>query len=139
MNLELLKEALIYEQKRRKTFKKFRCVKCVYERYRCKECRERKSDDSSLGSKMRALGSNPIEFDIKLKEQNGVCEICGGLPRGRKRLSIDHDHKTGMVRGLLCGHCNSILGFGLDSETILSSALNYLNKYNSIQHKKYGK
>lgn len=49
--------------------------------------------------------------------QNGVCAICGKLetalfkPGGSIRaLSVDHNHRTNKVRGLLCGHCNSSVG-----------------------------
>ena len=40
--------------------------------------------------------------------QQGFCGICGQLP-GEKGLAVDHCHKTGAVRGLLCGHCNTTL------------------------------
>lgn len=46
------------------------------------------------------------QFDEMLEEQNGVCAICGGIELGGKRLSVDHNHETGKVRGLLCGRCN---------------------------------
>ena len=40
-----------------------------------------------------------------LKKQKGVCAICGKPPKGLK-LAVDHDHKTGRIRGLLCAYCN---------------------------------
>ncbi|HVL62404.1 MAG TPA: endonuclease domain-containing protein [Microbacterium sp.] len=45
------------------------------------------------------------DYDRMLKRQQGRCAGCGGRPR-KKRLAIDHDHKTGKVRGLLCSTCN---------------------------------
>ena len=49
------------------------------------------------------------EYEELLKQQNGVCKICGGTNRSGKALSVDHDHKTGKIRGLLCIWCNSRL------------------------------
>lgn len=48
------------------------------------------------------------EYDRLLTKQNGVCAICGRPPKTRK-LHIDHDHKTGRIRGLLCVRCNRAL------------------------------
>ena len=52
------------------------------------------------------------DYDCLLNLQNGVCAICGqeeSIPN--KRLAVDHDHKTGEVRGLLCTSCNTKLGW----------------------------
>ena len=43
-----------------------------------------------------------------LAEQGGGCAICGAPPKTR-RLHVDHDHKTGEIRGLLCYRCNKAL------------------------------
>lgn len=59
-------------------------------------------------------------------KQEGVCAICGKRPPGP--LTIDHDHESGMVRGLLCRRCNSGLGLLGDNITVLSHALNYLEQ-----------
>lgn len=65
--------------------------------------------------------------------QGGVCAICRQPEQMRKNgqiraLSVDHDHETGTVRGLLCGHCNSILGLAKDSVDRLSRAIDYLQQ-----------
>ena len=60
-----------------------------------------------------------------LSKQNGLCKICGGLSN-RKRLSVDHCHETGRVRGLLCERCNSFIGRVKDDVSILKSAIDYL-------------
>jgi hypothetical protein len=64
-----------------------------------------------------------------LQAQNGKCSICGSFPNG-KRLSIDHNHSTGKIRGLLCSHCNLALGLFQDSVTNLSRAIGYLEERN---------
>ena len=61
-----------------------------------------------------------------LKIQNGKCAICG--ERKDKTLVVDHNHKTGEVRGLLCGHCNHVLGFAKDNINILNKMIDYLTK-----------
>ncbi|MCY1447865.1 Recombination endonuclease VII [compost metagenome] len=59
--------------------------------------------------------------------QAGVCKICG-RPDDTKRgmLQIDHCHTTGKVRGLLCHHCNILLGNARDDVAILEKAIAYL-------------
>lgn len=52
------------------------------------------------------------QYDKLLESQGGVCAICGtDTPGGMGRFHIDHDHKTGKIRGLLCNKCNPLLGF----------------------------
>jgi hypothetical protein len=50
------------------------------------------------------------QYDRMLDQQNGVCTICGKPPR-RNRLHVDHDHSTGIIRGLLCAPCNRHVGY----------------------------
>lgn len=61
--------------------------------------------------------------------QKGRCAICkkrGSGHRGRKVLSIDHDHRTGRVRGLLCHPCNMAVGHLRDSPLNALNAALYL-------------
>jgi hypothetical protein len=61
--------------------------------------------------------------------QNGTCYICQRAKGvGRKRLSVDHCHTTGVVRGLLCQKCNrDILGHARDEPEFFERAIKYLN------------
>lgn len=59
--------------------------------------------------------------------QGGCCYICRRSNGKKKRLSVDHDHQTGFVRGLLCTMCNKyILGWSRDNPDMLQRAIDYL-------------
>src|SRR4051812_3598070 len=64
-------------------------------------------------------------YESLLAVLGGVCAICGGQST-KGRLHVDHNHKTGLIRGLLCRHCNAMLGFARDNSSILESATKYL-------------
>lgn len=71
-----------------------------------------------------------------LKNQNGLCAICGEKetvinPKSSKvqKLCVDHDHKNGKVRGLLCTACNKALGLLNDDPVKVIKAHDYLLKY----------
>lgn len=69
------------------------------------------------------------EYELLLACQDHRCAICGGLPR-KHALSVDHDHKTGEVRGLLCSRCNhKLLGSANDDPARLRKAADYLEQY----------
>jgi hypothetical protein len=68
------------------------------------------------------------EYDDMVDAQNGKCKICGSMPT-TKPLSVDHDHETGEIRGLLCNHCNTMLGFARDNTAVLRSGAEYLLNY----------
>ena len=59
---------------------------------------------------------------LELKSRTKNCMICERV----ERLVVDHDHKTGRVRGMLCNHCNRGLGHFRDSPDILENARKYL-------------
>lgn len=63
----------------------------------------------------RRYGLGPGDYDRIYAAQGGHCALClRATGKGRRRLSIDHDHKTSEVRGLLCSICNKILGHSRD-------------------------
>jgi hypothetical protein len=63
------------------------------------------------------------------QQQNGLCAICLEPPVGR-RLAVDHCHKTGEVRGLLCNRCNAGIGLLGDDPQIIGRAVEYLLRLN---------
>lgn len=68
------------------------------------------------------------QYGQMLSSQNGVCAICLGVERTGKRLAVDHCHRTGTVRGLLCFACNTALGKFSDSADLLRRAASYLEE-----------
>lgn len=80
------------------------------------------------GRQMNArFGISADEYTSMLESQGGGCAICGSKPK-RQRLAVDHDHRTGFIRGLLCKMCNKgVLGGAKDSVEILRSAVAYLD------------
>lgn len=76
---------------------------------------------------------SPEEYDAMVAEQDGKCAICGGTETyEHKSLCVDHDHRTGEVRGLLCSRCNKALGAFFDSQALLNSAANYLERTGTL-------
>jgi hypothetical protein len=63
-------------------------------------------------------------YEIMFMEQAQVCAICG--QEREENLHVDHDHKTGLIRGLLCTDCNKGLGMFQDNPDWLSAASKYL-------------
>lgn len=81
-------------------------------------------------------GISIIDYDEMFEEQDGCCAICGDdiktavLGPGA-HFSVDHDHETGNVRGLLCMPCNIMLGKAKDNPNILRSGASYLENRRS--------
>lgn len=69
------------------------------------------------------------QYNEMLEEQKGCCAICGTSLSSKTH--IDHNHKTGVVRGLLCSSCNTSLGGFKDSIEVLSKAIEYLKSRGS--------
>lgn len=90
----------------------------------------------SAAERLRLYGLTPARHAALLKKQGGVCAICGNpetrILRGTLTcLNVDHDHKTGRVRGLLCWACNMGLGRLGDSLERVRAAVSYLERHNA--------
>ncbi len=77
--------------------------------------------------KMR-YGITLPEYLILHKHQKHACQICKRKQSCfKKRLSVDHNHKTGHIRGLLCGYCNTkLLRFLRDDRVRAAGLVEYL-------------
>jgi hypothetical protein len=81
----------------------------------------------SLVRTAQELNTTPEQIKELEAEQGGVCAICGKPPKvGGRRLSVDHDHATGKIRGMLCTRCNTALGSFDDDIERITKAADYL-------------
>lgn len=71
-------------------------------------------------------GLSEETFYAMLEAQGGACAICKNAKFGSIGPCVDHDHKTGEVRGILCSRCNSAIAALGDSAEGLRRALAYL-------------
>ena len=88
-------------------------------------------DRVNLKRRCLSKGIEPGSFQTMYDAQQGRCCVCGLAPEGRQqfnKLVIDHDHETGKVRGLLCGMCNTSLGYAEDSPERLRALADYLER-----------
>ena len=86
--------------------------------------------DRQRATNLRRYGMTPGEFDAMLASQGGVCAACGtDEPHHVSgRFCVDHDHTTGKVRGILCHHCNALIGHAWDCVDVLLAAAEYLRR-----------
>lgn len=84
----------------------------------------------------RQFGISLFEYGQMLVAQGGKCAICGqenaGTRNGEaKAFAVDHDHKTGKIRGLLCESCNQGIGKLKDDPALLRKAADYIEKHSA--------
>ena len=108
---------------------------CANNPERCREYRKRYNqkhpDKVRAGQRRRKLrhlyGIEEHDYQRLLQEQGGRCAICGG--QDEQHLSVDHDHSTGEIRGLLCRQCNLVIGNAQEDPNILEASMRYLEKH----------
>ncbi len=85
--------------------------------------------ERSRRKNLRSYGLTEDQYRALLEKQGGGCAICGATDPGRKgdrNFCVDHDHRTGAMRGLLCHRCNQAIGHLKDSPDFCRKAANYL-------------
>jgi hypothetical protein len=89
-----------------------------------------KSSITNRKTNLAKYGLTEDCYNKMLEEQGGVCAICSeNNPGGRRKyMAVDHDHSTGVVRGILCNNCNRALGLLKDNADILRRAADYIQK-----------
>jgi hypothetical protein len=102
------------------------CKPCHNNRGR--ETRERLYGGSREYHLRRRYGIGQAEVDAMIGAQGGTCAVCLGKPE-----HVDHDHKTGRVRGVLCFLCNQALGNARDDVTVLRGLIDYLVQAKSAE------
>lgn len=103
------------------------CIDCSKEYYE-----ENKDHIREMRRKQR-LGLPLGTYNYLLGVYGAKCGICGttepvGTGSNNKQFSIDHDHRTGLVRGLLCTNCNVGIGMLQHRASLLKSAIEYLSR-----------
>jgi Recombination endonuclease VII len=75
----------------------------------------------------RKYGLTLEQYDDLFAKQGHCCAVCKATePGSSKGWHLDHCHETGYLRGILCNHCNLMLGYAKDSKTTLANAIKYL-------------
>jgi hypothetical protein len=78
------------------------------------------------GHLRRVFNLSGEQYEALLNAQGGGCALCGREPRPGRSLHVDHNHKTGAVRGLLCFRCNAGIGQFREDKLRLANAIVYL-------------
>ncbi len=102
----------------------------------CKECDKiyrngnpRLADYVSNYNLKHRYGITLKDYEFLYEKQKGCCAICGRhSSEFKRRLAVDHNHKTGKVRGLLCVNCNRFLGLVKESRGLLLKMILYLKQ-----------
>ena len=101
----------------------------------CKKCRSKQNSGNGARNRKLKFKYKISHFDYlnMLEKQNGVCLGCGVKAEDQHHgvLDVDHNHKTGKVRGLLCNTCNRLLGFAGDNASVLLNLALYLKQKGS--------
>jgi hypothetical protein len=116
--------------------------KTISHRHHCKTCRKVENNKryrdnpetkkahnrASYKHRIKKYGLEIQEYEEMLESQNHRCYVCRVKPK--RKLNIDHNHKTGKVRKLLCPSCNTALGHARDNVTILQGLIDYVIEHN---------
>jgi hypothetical protein len=97
---------------------KFESKSSNHKRY-CKEC----VPDKSWRGRAQRYGVGKKQWDILMDKQEGKCALCSKIPE-----VVDHCHKEGIVRGLLCNGCNLKIEILAKDESFLYKAMKYVGK-----------
>ena len=92
----------------------------------CEACVAKK-DKAYESSLLGKYGLTPVQYQALLSIQGNTCYVCLRAP-GNRRLSVDHRHSDGVVRGLLCGRCNTYIGHIKDDVDAANRLVTYLKK-----------
>jgi hypothetical protein len=101
------------------------------------QCTDCVRDAQRSWNRKHRYGMTQAEYDGHLRAQGGRCAICQEpetMDRQRANggsisLAVDHDHETGVVRGLLCARCNRAVGLLRDNPDYCQAAAEYLRRF----------
>lgn len=110
------------------------CSKKCYNKHRS----ENKQDPKILAKfhqKKHKYGLSKEEYINLIKKSKGECCICGVKFDNRNKYSgpfVDHNHKTGKVRSVICNRCNRLIGMAEENIDIFKNIINYLKKHSNL-------
>jgi uncharacterized protein YbaR (Trm112 family) len=78
---------------------------------------------------LRRYGMTPADYARLMLDQSGLCAICLRPPAPGKCLHVDHNHKTGAPRALLCPVCNTVVGLSETNRVPLLGVLSYIRQH----------
>lgn len=113
------------------------CMDCKREIKRARRrklvVRSREKEQNRLSVLKAVYGLSAHRWAKLMRAQKGRCAICGKketsvVKGGLASLSVDHNHRTGRIRGLLCRKCNTGLGMFKDSVKTMKAAITYLRR-----------
>src|SRR5574341_501963 len=106
------------------------CCACAIEKVRAYRATPRGRANVLANARRRKYGITQEQFNAQLAAQNGQCAVCRTTSAGGRdgTWQVDHDHKTGKMRGVLCVACNIGIGLFNDDEARLSAAVTYLRR-----------
>lgn len=97
---------------------------------RCHSHQRARTTEAKSGARERRVqreyGLKPGEYGKIYLAQGGYCAICRRATGATRALSVDHDHRTGLTRGLLCRPCNTLLGHLRDDVELARGIITYL-------------
>lgn len=123
-----------------KTGRDTRCKVCTRKYHsslyrKSEEHRKRTIKRSCIRNRQALYGISQEQFEARLIAQDGKCAVCMiPLDGSRKTLvgSVDHNHKTGQIRGILCSQCNTALGLLKEDLKIFQRAISYLSYHGGV-------
>lgn len=101
----------------------------------CKACHRIKQYEWKRSENLKKFGLNKESWNKMFTDQEGKCVICLRHQSQLKwKLAVDHDHKSGKVRALLCHACNLLIGNANDDASVLQRAIVYLKSFGGDSH-----
>lgn len=101
------------------------CSRKCYDNYRKQNSLDTKHQNR-MYQKKHKYGLSEEQYLDMFKQQNNSCAICKTSFK-KTKACVDHNHITGIVRGLLCNNCNKALGLVHDNKSILKNMIVYLD------------
>lgn len=141
---EVLDRSMFYVQKKGLDGRTSTCKKCNT------KDRNKLYNDPIKGQRMKKTGAewkmkrqygvSVAEYDAMLVRQGHACACCRkpifrfNSGAGKKAAHVDHCHESGLVRGLLCGHCNVSIGMAGDNIWVLEQMIGYLERCSNLSN-----